>query len=274
MAKHPFSVAIGYQAQATGHPDIGGGTPVETVAIGQGAVARGWRCTALGAKAYAGVVSATAIGRGAYAHGHHMIAIGRGAYMEKIEGSADLHVQGACGIAGHSLWLGGMMAHKYIDRAGDTYVHARNDGGDDKARWDVRTYKPHDYTIHGMDAYDARFDQDPERFNASLYRDDDPETWVHRVDKDVPGGSLIIAAGRGTGTAEGGQLEFQTAPAGDVSQNRKNPLKTAVKVDTDFHTPHATPMLLWDNTTQTLKRVYVGPPDSGGKGYRALVIEN
>jgi hypothetical protein len=203
-----------------------------------------------------------------------MIAIGRGAHMEKVERSPDLALQNACGIAGDSLWLGGLMCHKYIDRTGDSYVHEPQDGGDGKARWDVRTEKPADYTIHGMDAYDARFDQDPKRFNAAQYDPNDKATWTHRVDKDVAGGSLNVAAGRGTGMAAGGAVNIQTAPAGKVSQNRKNPLKTGLRVDADYSAADATPMLLWDNNANRLKRVKVGPPDSGGKGFRALVIEN
>ena len=73
---------------------------------------------------------------------------------------------------------------------------------------------------------------------------------------------------------EGGAVDLQTAPAGSESRNRKNPLKTGVRVDTEFQQENATPMLLWDNNSGTLKRVYVGPPDSGGSGFRALVIEN
>lgn len=222
----------------------------------------------------AGVVSATALGRGTYAWGPHMIAIGRGAYMEKVDGSPELHQQNACGIAGDSLWLGGMMCHRTIDRTGDSYIHEERDGGDGKSRWDVRTFTPRTYTIHGMDAYDARFDQAPERFKADLYKADDRETWVHRVDGDVPGGSLHLTAGRGTGTGDGGSIELQTAPGGHASANRKNPARTGLKVDTDYRTKNATPMLLWDNQAGKLKRVYVGPPDSAGPGFRALMVEN
>lgn len=267
-------IAIGNRAEARGFPGVSGETADETVAIGGDARAEGWRCSAVGARARAGVVSATALGRGTLAWGPHMIAIGRGALMERVKGSRDLNVANACGISGDSLWLGGRMAHKMIDPTGDSYIHEKQDGGDGESRWDVRTSPPQTYTIHGMDAYDARFDQDPERFRQGLYDEDDPASWRHREEKDVPGGSLHIAAGRGTGTAEGGTIEFQTAPASTVSQNRKNALKTAVQIDTNYATEDATPMLLWDNRTKTLQRVMVGPPDSGGTGFRALVIAN
>lgn len=270
----PHAVAVGRDAKAIGYPDVAKGTAAQTLAVGYQAQAAGWRCTAVGALAQAHVVSATAIGRGAYAHGAHMIAIGRGAYMEKVPGSSGLNQQNGCGIAGDSLWLGGKMGHKYIDVTGDTYVHQAEDGGDGKARWNIQTNPPKTYTIHGMDAYDCRFDQDPERFQASLYRADDKSTWVHRMDKDVAGGSLVIAAGRGTGTADGGAIELQTAPAGTESQNRKNALQPGLRIDTEYQAKNATPMLLWDNNARKLKRVYVGAPDSGGPGFRALVIEN
>ncbi len=267
-------VAIGKDAEAKGHERIAGGSAAETTAVGARSRAEGWRCTALGAGAVAGVVSATALGRATYAWGAHMIAIGRGAYMERVEGSRELNFGNACGIAGDSLWLGGMMCHKIVDRTGDSYVHEKEDGGDGRKRWDVRTFKPKGYVIHGQDAYDARFDQDPARFKRELYNADDPATWIHREDKDVAGGDLAVAAGRGTGTAAGGAVEIQTAPAGTVSANRKNPLKTGLRVDTGYAEANATPMLLWDNAAGRLKRVRVGPPDSGGPGFRALVVEN
>jgi len=268
------SVAIGHRAKTKGFPKVSGETAAETIAVGADARAEGWRCSAVGARARAGVVSATALGRGTLAWGPHMIAIGRGALMEQVEASHDLNVSNACGISGDSLWLGGRLAHKMIDPTGDSYIHEKLDGGDGKSRWDVSTSPPQTYTIHGMDAYDARFDQNPQRFQQELFDENVPATWTHREEKDVAGGSLHIAAGRGTGTAEGGAIEFQTAPAGTVSQNRKNVLKTAVKIDTNYAAQNATPMLLWDNQALTLKRVMVGPPDSGGPGFRALVITN
>ena len=90
----------------------------------------------------------------------------------------------------------------------------------------------------------------------------------------MAGGALHIAGGRGTGTAPGGEIELQTAPAGTVSQNRKNPLKSALRVDADFAVTNGTPLLLWDNRTGKLQRVMVGAPDSGGPGFRALIIPN
>jgi len=267
-------VAIGKGAKIVSHPTVAPGAATETIAIGAGSEAQGWRCSAVGARARAGVVSATALGRATYAWGPHMIAIGRGAYMEQIRSCPDLNVQNACGIAGDSLWLGGAMCHKYIDHTGDSYVHMVEDGGDGKKRWDVGTFQPKTYTIHGMDAFDARFAQDPKRFKRELHDPNDKSTWMHREDLDVAGGSLHFAAGRGTGKADGGNIELQTAPTGNKSQNRKNPLKTGLRIDTDYKTQNATPMLLWDNNAKQLKRVFVGPPDSGGKGYRALVIEN
>jgi hypothetical protein len=203
-----------------------------------------------------------------------MIAIGRGAYMHKVKGCPDLSAQNACGIAGDSLWLGGMMCHRVKNNTGDTETMPKENGGDGKKRWQVRTYPPRNYTIHGMDAFDGRFAQAPEDFDEKKYNPEDKTTWIHKAQKDIAGGSITLAAGRGTGTADGGSLILQTAPAGVKSQNRKNPLKTAVKIDTDYKTKGATPMWLYDNNANKLKRVYVGEPDSGGKGFRALVIEN
>lgn len=268
------AIAIGHGAIATGHPEISNGAGIETTALGEDALAEGWRCTAIGAKAKAGVVSATAIGRGAYAWGPHMIAIGRGAYMEQVRTAPDLNVGNATGIAGSDLYLGGMMAHKIVDRTGDTEVIPKENGGDGKKRWNIRTHGPTNYTIHGMDAFDARFAEAPELYDAAKYDPKKPETWINKPSLNIAGGDLTVAAGRGTGTGEGGSLVLQTAPAGKVGINRKNALKTAVEIDSDYATPQATPMWLWDNDAKALKRVMVGTPDSGGKGFRALVIAN
>ena len=51
-------------------PEIAGETAAETLAIGADARAEGWRCSAVGARARAGVVSATALGRGTLAWDH------------------------------------------------------------------------------------------------------------------------------------------------------------------------------------------------------------
>lgn len=274
QVKNEDGIAIGHRSSATGYSGVSGETAAETVAIGADARAEGWRCSAVGARARAGVVSATALGRGTLAWGPHMIAIGRGSLMERVKESPELNVANACGISGDSLWLGGRMAHKMIDRTGDSYIHEKVDGGDGKSRWDVRPSRPQTFTIHGMDAYDARFDQDSNRFNRERFDKADRSTWHNREEKDVAGGSLHIAAGRGTGTANGGSVELQTAPAGEVSQNRKNKLKTAIRIDTNYSSENGTPMLLWDNSAKKLKRVMVGPPNSGGPGFRALVIAN
>ena len=59
-----------------------------------------------------------------------------------------------------------------------------------------------------------------------------------------------------------------------VSQNVKNTAKTACRLDTDYSTADATPFLVWDNDSSQLRRVYVGPADSGGTGYRVLMSPN
>ena len=168
------------------------------------------------------------------------------------------------------------MAHKSIDRSGDTHLRSLEDGGDGSSRWDVITLVPsnHVYTIHGNGAYDARFDQDPTRFDTALYDAGNSNTWHHRVEKDIDGGDLRFAAGRGTGTAAGGDIALQTASASAASVNTKNALRAAVKLDTNYATANATPMLLWDARTESVVRVLVGPPDSGGTGYRSLRFVN
>jgi hypothetical protein len=263
------SVAIGWKAESAGFPGLASGTAYETVALGESALAQGWRCTALGAKAKAGVVSATAVGRGTYAWGAHNIALGRGAYMETLTNGVEQREGNACGIAGESLWLGGMMGHVTVDRTGDTEVVPDAQGGDGKTRWDVRTARPRNYTIHGMDAYDARFVQDPARFDGAKFDPSNRTTWAHRVDGDVRGGDVTLAAGRGTGAGDGGRLVFQTAPAGTREPNRKNELAPAMELDTR-RAPGETRMLLYDPDKGTVSRVMVHTITVDGRPWRVL----
>ena len=263
------SVTIGWKAETAGWPPVANGSAYETVAIGESSLAQGWRCTALGAKAKAGVVSATAVGRGSYAWGAHNIAIGRGAYMETLTNGVEQREGNACGIAGESLWLGGMMGHMTVDRTGDTEVIPDAQGGDGKTRWDVRMARPRNYTIHGMDAYDARFAQDPARYDEAKFDPTNKATWAHRVDKDVPGGDVTLAAGRGTGTGGGGRLIFQTSPAGTVSANRKNPMETAMELDAR-RAAGETRLLLYDPDRGTTSRVVVHTITVDGRHLRVL----
>jgi hypothetical protein len=267
------ATAIGPGARTDSYQGVGG---TETLALGHEARAEGWRCSAVGARSSSAVVSASAFGPHTIAWGAHMIAIGKDAHMERVEGSPELNSGNGCGIAGDDLYGGGRLAHKYIDRGGDTYARLTEDGGTGQAtdRWDVATAPPGAYRLQGMDAYDARFEQDPARFNAALYDPGNTNTWMHRVDKDIDGGDLVVAAGRGTGTAAGGAIDVRAAPAGAVSQNVKNALRTALRIDTDRSTADATPMWMWDTSSGQLHRVLVGPPDSGGPGYRALRLTN
>ena len=195
-----------------------------------------------------------------------MIAIGRGALMERVLGSPDLNVANAYGISGDSLWLGGRMGHKLIDRTGDSYPR--------KTRWRRRQITLGCQNIETANLHNPRHGRLRRPFRprprtlptgpVQRKRQQHLETSGRKRHR-----RRITAhrRSRGTGTAAGGKIEFQTAPAGTKSKNRKNALKTAIQIDTNYKTKNATPMLLWDSQSQTLKRVLVGPPTAAGKAF-------
>lgn len=268
-------LAIGDGAVVKAHPEIAPFNADQTTAVGNRALAEGWRTTAYGHGAIATGVSSTAIGRQAYAKGPHMVALGRGAYaMFTDDGPYDLNERNVMVAGVDHLYLHA-MAHRFVDPTGDTYLWDAADGGGAGQRWDVRTIYPRNTVIHGSDAFDARFEQHPERFDFSLFDPANPSTWVHRPDINVTGGSLTLMGGRGTGTASGGALNFAVAPPGANSGHTKNRAFTGLQINpAGFDGAWTTPVFLRVNGLSGLRQVEVGEPDSSGAGYRALRIRN
>jgi hypothetical protein len=183
-AQNTGSVAIGSDSSI---PDNGDGG--ESVAIGQEAQAQAWRATVLGYRAKVKVVSGTALGRGAITSKAHDIAIGRGAWTPATGNNGGMIAIGFNG--GDSpihVYFESGHTHKYLEEINNTTV-SRNPA-----------LTP--IIIHGFDAYDA----------------------TAAPTNNVAGGNLLLAAGTGTGTAVGGKVVLQYAPAGGVSNNTKNAL--------------------------------------------------
>jgi hypothetical protein len=192
------SVAIGYQAViAAGQTSavaIGREATItagsgENIAIGGSSTANDWRATAVGFGARATVVSSTAIGRRALASASHAIAIGRGAWSNAA-GMIAIGFNG--GNVPTDVYFESGHTHKYVDEDAATVTR-------------VPSSTP--IVIHGFDAYDA----------------------TGSPTNNVAGGDLQLAAGRGTGTAVGGAVKLQVAPAGGSSNNTKNTLVTVVE---------------------------------------------
>lgn len=174
----------------------------EGVAIGQTASSQAWRATAIGFKARAEVVSSTALGRGAIAKTSHGIAIGRGSFTPAT-GSGGTHI--AIGWSGGNsqtdVWFESGHTHKYLDPIDNVNID--------------RTPSLIPIVIHGFDAFDA----------------------TDGLAVNVAGGPLVLAAGRGTGTAAGGAVKLQVAPAGGASNNTKNTLVTVVEAGVSTTAP-------------------------------------
>jgi hypothetical protein len=183
-AQNTGSVAVGDTATI---PDNGDGG--ESVAIGQNATASAWRATVLGYKARVKLVSGTALGRGAITSKPHDIAIGRGAWTPATGNNGGMLALGFNGgdSPTHVYFECG-HTHKYVEEINNTTV--------------IRNPSLTPIVIHGFDAFDATVSPT----------------------NDVAGGDLKLAAGVGTGTAIGGKVILQYAPAGGVSNNTKNAL--------------------------------------------------
>lgn len=164
----------------------------EAVAVGTQAQVTAWRGVAIGFKAIAAGISATALGRGAKALFTHSIALGRGAFTT-LAGQLSLGFQG-----------GNTPQHVYFDNGHSSKYTEPTDGGTVD-----RTPTSCPVVLHGMAGKDT----------------------TETPTNDRAGGHIILAGGQGTGTAVGGSVKLQTAPAGGVSNNTENALADRVIVD-------------------------------------------
>jgi hypothetical protein len=164
----------------------------ENIALGGLASAQEWRATALGYKARATGISSLAIGRGAIAGYTHSIAMGRGSWTNA---SNQIAIGFSGGDTQTDIFFESGHTSKYVDPIDSTTI--------------TRTPSLIPIVIHGFDGFDA----------------------TGTPTNDIAGGNLILAAGRGTGTAAGGSLLFQTAPAGGASNNTKNTSTTRMTID-------------------------------------------
>ena len=191
------SVAIGYQANVSsgetssvviGYQASADGSVTgggEETVIGALAYGTSWRGTAVGYKAKVAAVSGTALGRGALASHSHCVAIGRGAWTN----AANQVCIGYSGAdAATDVFFEAGHTHKYVDYPDGATI--------------TRVPASTPIVIHGFDAYDA----------------------TDGLATSVAGGPLRLAGGRGTGTAAGGSVVLQVAPAGGSSNNTKNTL--------------------------------------------------
>ncbi|MHC4872652.1 MAG: hypothetical protein ACYTFY_12490 [Planctomycetota bacterium] len=181
-------VAIGVGAKAVPDMGVGGGG---NVAIGQGAIAHGWRDVTVGAFSEAGKVSGVALGYGAKAMYPHGLCLGRGTFdtagNETVIGSAsNRHVYFAIG---HS--------HRFPDPPSM------------KGTIDRKPNK-HPIYIHGPDAKDRRDGTD-----------------INIAGGDL---NICAGRGTGTGISGKVNLMTAPAAPG-IGPNQKNKLTPALSVD-------------------------------------------
>lgn len=201
----------------------------ENVAVGGLALASEWRATAVGFKAKATAISSTAIGRGAFSAHTHGIAIGRGAWT-------NANNQIAIGFSGGNVatdvYFESGHTSKYVDWPDGATI--------------TRTPSATPIVIHGFDGYDA----------------------TGTPTNNIAGGDLRLAGGRGTGTAAGGPVRIQVAPAGGVSNNTKNALVDGLVVDQTLLATFSGPVKTLSTTVASLPSA-----STSGAGARAFVTD-
>ncbi len=229
-------VSIGESANGTWSNLYGCADGSDNVNVGRWSRSYGWRTTAYGAFSHAGGQSSTAIGAGTASLASHAIALGRGAYAGNNTDCQNSFVTQAV-----DMYLSNGWAHRF-PALPTTAMESEY-----SIEPQIPSQRP--VRIHGIDALDAR--PNPSDFN-------------------VAGGNLQLMAGRGTGTGTSGQVQILTAPVLNLGQNTKNTPQISASFDAST-TFNETRFLLYDNQTNTLKRVKVASAD--GQGRRVLYIE-
>jgi hypothetical protein len=238
-------VVIGGLADGNHDPSFGTAAGSDLVSIGYKSKAYGWRTTAIGASAGAAGQSSTAFGAGAFSGLGHGVAFGRGAFLTYYPpfGVGKLYQGSVLSGETRQIYFGNGWAHRYIP-------HPINDT---EYGVDSDSYLPSQSAVvlHGPDAYDSR--TVPSSFN-------------------VAGGDIALMAGRGTGTGNGGKVQFLTAPPSGAAPNDKNAAVVGLEIDASVTVGDGTRMLLYDISSGTLKRVKIAPAD--GSGRKMLYVEN
>lgn len=282
-----YATILGYKASGYYDPTYGCASNNEIVVIGELAKGYGWRTTALGAKAQAGGQSSTALGAGAVCLSSHGLALGRGTYVPSV---GHIGVNVGTVIANLDLYFENGWGHQFNTPASGISIGS------------VATPSTVEVKLHGQDALDARFNgwdsgtsysignfvQLANKVyialtaNSNKSPDTNPTDWDYLHDTaggvpasfNVAGGNIALHGGKGTGTGEGGEVRFYTAPANGASANQKNGSVLAGKFTGDSAIVSGTRFYLVDAATETAYRVKIGAADSGGTGKRALIIDN
>lgn len=227
---------IGDSASSMVDPDFGtDGT--DNTGIGYESKPHSWRATAIGAYAYGAAVSTTCIGMGSYANQSHGVTIGRGGYNDTINSVV--------------LYTGSAQMATYFGSQHAAFTNPAMPLTETKSFATELNNGTFVATFTTCDGKDVR-----------------PTPLL----TDTRGGSVQVAGGIGTGTANGGDVLLSTSPADISGGNNLNSLEVAVKIDASKNVD--TRFFLLDVTDGTLKRVEFGDDDSAGVGFKTLKIAN
>lgn len=91
---------------------------------------------------------------------------------------------------------------------------------------------------------------------------------------DISGGTLVIAPGSGTGNATSPQLLFQTPDAGASGSAAQSRSTKFIVSNTSSANNSSITLSAWDGSAWESARVIVGGQNSGGSGFRSLIVDN
>lgn len=208
-------------AMSSGANPVGG----DGVVIGTRTAIRNWRDTVIGYNSHALKVSSTVVGAHADTNAIHGDAIGRGAINE---------TDGAIQFAAKRIMLNAHAnAGYYYEFEGTPHVDCNNG-----AVWrEPQSYPAIVSGMHGLDV------------DAGTYND-----IVGGGHTNTRGGNVELHAGRGTGTAAGGDVVFKSSAVGGETNNVLNAAKTLATIyatgDIELHTAGAGIILASPNGTR------------------------
>ena len=275
------AVTIGDRAQ-TGGIAIWGATLSggELMAIGNAAMAGGWRTTALGAESYAAGQSSTAVGSGSEALVSHAAVFGRGAALLPYPWNGTILNTNSASFEANHLYLANGWASIL-----PTPINS------DQTRAEPNTIA--EVSIHGGDAYDARFPAYAAGTTYALYDKvysagsvyyslsggnigntpaSSPASWSLIMAEpkgaaatfNEAGRNLGLYAGLATGSGESGRVKVYVG-TGNNGQNTKDTVLSALEVKSEQGIANGkTYVWIYNPETSTMTQVLVKKATNSG----------
>lgn len=275
------AITIGDRSRSGGIPFWGANqSGGELMAIGNAAIAGGWRTTALGAESYAAGQSSTAIGSGSEALVSHATVIGRGSVLLPYPWNGTVLNTNAVSFEANKLYMANGWASIL-----PTPINS------DQTRAEPNSIS--EIEIHGGDAYDARFPAYAAGTTYALYDKvysagsvyyslsggnigntpaSSPASWSLIMTEpkgaaatfNEAGRNLGLYAGLATGSGESGSVKVYVG-TGNNGQNTKDTALSALEVKSEQGIVNGkTYVWIYNPETSTMTQVLVKKATNSG----------